>query len=200
MQRETTDDVPPEHLATMKAFLADFSGICNFNYKLRPEGGMCIFEVNARIGADLACDATRSRAAKVCETPTDALRDFIVSPWRARSAAYCPLLLLDPRALTALREARHPHAVQGAGGGGGYLTQACQIGDALRAVSGRLALVVSSRSSSSRRTAVSQVPNRALWRLASSIRARWQGPKSKKAKVALAVRAWGGAGGGGASI
>jgi carbamoylphosphate synthase large subunit len=49
----------------MKAFLADFSGICNFNYKLRTEGGMCIFEVNARIGADLACDATRSRAAQV---------------------------------------------------------------------------------------------------------------------------------------
>ena len=64
-RRATTDDVPAEHLATMKAFLAEFSGICNFNYKLRPEGGMCIFEVNARIGADLACDATRSRAAQV---------------------------------------------------------------------------------------------------------------------------------------
>ena len=52
----------------MKGFLADFSGICNFNYKVRPDtGSMCIFEVNARVGADLACDVTRRRAAALFE-------------------------------------------------------------------------------------------------------------------------------------
>ncbi len=57
-----------EHLETMKGFLTDFSGICNFNYKVRPDtGGMCIFEVNARVGADLACDITRKRAAQLFE-------------------------------------------------------------------------------------------------------------------------------------
>ena len=28
---------------------------------------MCIFEVNARVGADLACDITRKRAAQLFE-------------------------------------------------------------------------------------------------------------------------------------
>lgn len=50
-------------LQVMKKFVAGFSGICNFNYKVRPDGGMCIFEVNARVGADLACDVPRRRAA-----------------------------------------------------------------------------------------------------------------------------------------
>ena len=63
-KRSSTDKVPAEHLATMKLFLSDFSGICNFNYKVRPNGGMCIFEVNARVGADLACDVPRMRAAR----------------------------------------------------------------------------------------------------------------------------------------
>ena len=47
----------------MRKFVAGFSGICNFNYKVRPSGAMCIFEVNARVGADLACDVPRRRAA-----------------------------------------------------------------------------------------------------------------------------------------
>ena len=33
------------HLAVMKAFLPGYSGICNFNYKVRADGRMCIFEV-----------------------------------------------------------------------------------------------------------------------------------------------------------
>ena len=64
-QRKSTSDVPAAHIATMKSFLTDFSGICNFNYKVRPKtGDMCIFEVNARVGADLACDVPRRRAAQ----------------------------------------------------------------------------------------------------------------------------------------
>ena len=39
----------------MKAFLSapgyEFSGICNFNYKVRDDGSMCIFEMNMRVGA-----------------------------------------------------------------------------------------------------------------------------------------------------
>lgn len=65
-KRHSHSNVPAEHLATMKSFLTDFSGICNFNYKVRQsDGGMCIFEVNARVGADLACDVPRRRAAKL---------------------------------------------------------------------------------------------------------------------------------------
>jgi hypothetical protein len=63
-QRRSTSDVPAKHLETMTKFLAGFSGVCNFNYKVRPSGGMCIFEVNARVGADLACDVPRRRAAQ----------------------------------------------------------------------------------------------------------------------------------------
>eukprot|EP00930_Biecheleria_cincta_P061965 TRINITY_DN47495_c0_g1_i1.p1 TRINITY_DN47495_c0_g1~~TRINITY_DN47495_c0_g1_i1.p1 ORF type:complete len:490 (+),score=40.21 TRINITY_DN47495_c0_g1_i1:30-1472(+) len=54
--------VPSEHLAVMQAFLAGYSGFCNFNYKIRKAGSICIFEVNARIGADLACEMPRDRA------------------------------------------------------------------------------------------------------------------------------------------
>merc|ERR550525_639858 len=47
----------------MKAFLHEYRGICNFNYKVREHGdSLCIFEVNTRVGADLACDVPRSRA------------------------------------------------------------------------------------------------------------------------------------------
>jgi len=67
-QRRSTSDVPAAHLETMTKFLSGFSGICNFNYKVRPDGAMCIFEVNARVGADLACDVPRRRAAQFFET------------------------------------------------------------------------------------------------------------------------------------
>ena len=66
-KRRSTSDIPQEHLDIMKLFLSDFSGICNFNYKIRPDNGLCIFEVNARIGADLACDVPRRRAAAFFE-------------------------------------------------------------------------------------------------------------------------------------
>jgi len=40
----------------MRAFLGGYQGICNFNYKVRDDGSMAIFEINTRMGADLACD------------------------------------------------------------------------------------------------------------------------------------------------
>eukprot|EP00439_Symbiodinium_sp_Y106_P051717 s3560_g6.t3 len=55
-------DTPAEHLAIMTKFLTGYSGICNFNYKRRPDGRPCIFEVNPRIGVDLAGDAPKPRA------------------------------------------------------------------------------------------------------------------------------------------
>jgi hypothetical protein len=60
--RDSSGRVKPEHIAVMSHFLGGYSGICNFNYKLRPNGEMAIFEVNTRIGADLACDVPRDRA------------------------------------------------------------------------------------------------------------------------------------------
>ena len=62
-RRRSHEDIPPSHLDTMQKLCTGFTGICNFNYKVRPDGTMCIFEVNARIGADLACDVPRKRAA-----------------------------------------------------------------------------------------------------------------------------------------
>mmetsp|Transcript_43534 Transcript_43534/g.134541 ORF Transcript_43534/g.134541 Transcript_43534/m.134541 type:complete len:103 (+) Transcript_43534:366-674(+) len=59
--------VPVEHLAIMRTLLQGFSGICNVNYKLRPSGNMCIFEVNPRVGGDLAFDVPRPRARALLE-------------------------------------------------------------------------------------------------------------------------------------
>jgi len=58
-------DVPSDHLAVMKMLLEGYSGFCNFNYKLRPCGRLCIFEANARVGADLACDVPRAAARRM---------------------------------------------------------------------------------------------------------------------------------------
>jgi len=54
--------VPAEHMDLMRRFLGGFSGVCNFNYKLRYDGAMCIFEVNPRVGGDLAFEVPRARA------------------------------------------------------------------------------------------------------------------------------------------
>lgn len=62
LSRTTLDGIPKTHLRVMKKFLKGFSGICNFNYKVRPSGEICVFEVNTRVGADLACDINRDRA------------------------------------------------------------------------------------------------------------------------------------------
>ena len=53
--------VPENHLDVMAALLRGYTGICNFNYKLRGNGELCIFEVNVRSGEDLACDVPPDR-------------------------------------------------------------------------------------------------------------------------------------------
>ena len=51
----------------MGAFVCGYSGICNFNYKVRKGGDICVFEINTRVGADLACDVPRARAKELFE-------------------------------------------------------------------------------------------------------------------------------------
>lgn len=54
--------VPDTHLSVMSALLTKgFSGICNFNYKLRHSGQLCIFECNPRVGGDIVFDAPKER-------------------------------------------------------------------------------------------------------------------------------------------
>ena len=55
-QRRHSRDVPAQHLDAFRALLAGFSGICNVNYKVDAAGRLRLFETNARVGADLACD------------------------------------------------------------------------------------------------------------------------------------------------
>ena len=53
----TTAAGPPAQLGHMLALLGnEFQGICNFNYKLRSDATLCVFEVNPRMGSDLGCD------------------------------------------------------------------------------------------------------------------------------------------------
>eukprot|EP00966_Prymnesium_polylepis_P165913 3835180-Prymnesium_polylepis.1 len=71
-------------MEAMTAFLSapgyEFSGICNFNYKLRQDGSMCIFEINTRVGAGKPCAAplasaiahsSRAPRLQTVEAPTD---------------------------------------------------------------------------------------------------------------------------------
>ena len=44
-----------------------YSGVCNANYKVRPDGRLALFEFNTRVGGDLAQDLDRSQAAAFFE-------------------------------------------------------------------------------------------------------------------------------------
>mmetsp|Transcript_76161 Transcript_76161/g.218215 ORF Transcript_76161/g.218215 Transcript_76161/m.218215 type:complete len:686 (-) Transcript_76161:208-2265(-) len=61
------DSVSLDHTSIMSCFLAGYSGFCNFNYKIAPDGGLRIFEVNTRVGADFACDVPREKARSMME-------------------------------------------------------------------------------------------------------------------------------------
>lgn len=58
---------PRDHLKVMSRILVGFSGICNFNYKIRPCGRLCIFEVNPRVGGDLVFDVPKKRVRALFE-------------------------------------------------------------------------------------------------------------------------------------
>mmetsp|Transcript_108555 Transcript_108555/g.208652 ORF Transcript_108555/g.208652 Transcript_108555/m.208652 type:complete len:268 (-) Transcript_108555:97-900(-) len=65
-RKYSTDYIPARHLATMSAFMRNFTGICNFNYKFRG-GRLVIFEVNPRVGGDLVFDVPKDRARMLFE-------------------------------------------------------------------------------------------------------------------------------------
>ena len=65
VSKVSSREIPPEHLEQMARFLRGYDGILNFNYKVRPGGEICVFEINTRLGADLGCDV-----------PTPMLREF----------------------------------------------------------------------------------------------------------------------------
>ena len=88
--RVNLETVPAAHLNIMQRLLDGFTGVCNLNYKIRSGGtgrdeekgwgslspasspfssntGLCIFEVNPRLGADLACDVGLHRARDLWE-------------------------------------------------------------------------------------------------------------------------------------
>ena len=52
----------------LQTLLRGYSGVANVNYKLRKEDGRpALFEVNTRVGGDLAKDMPRPRAAAFFE-------------------------------------------------------------------------------------------------------------------------------------
>ena len=59
--RVVDSTLPPDHRAVAEALVEGYSGVCNLNYKVRPDGRLCIFEVNVRCGEDLACDVPPAR-------------------------------------------------------------------------------------------------------------------------------------------
>lgn len=65
--RRFDDALPAAHLQVLRTLLGAFSGLANFNYKVRPDGRLAIFECNPRLGADLACDVPRARAREFFE-------------------------------------------------------------------------------------------------------------------------------------
>eukprot|EP00933_Yihiella_yeosuensis_P071926 TRINITY_DN80178_c0_g1_i1.p1 TRINITY_DN80178_c0_g1~~TRINITY_DN80178_c0_g1_i1.p1 ORF type:complete len:736 (-),score=130.61 TRINITY_DN80178_c0_g1_i1:47-2191(-) len=65
--QKTAHDVPQEHLDVFSKFLLEYRGICNFNYKVREDGALSIFEINPRVGGDLAVDAHRAKARALFE-------------------------------------------------------------------------------------------------------------------------------------
>eukprot|EP00929_Paragymnodinium_shiwhaense_P065954 TRINITY_DN33043_c0_g1_i1.p1 TRINITY_DN33043_c0_g1~~TRINITY_DN33043_c0_g1_i1.p1 ORF type:complete len:321 (+),score=84.17 TRINITY_DN33043_c0_g1_i1:138-1100(+) len=65
--RKQVVEAEPEHLAIMQQVVQEYSGLCNFNFKIRDNGSMAIFEINTRIGGDLAVDIPRKRAREIFE-------------------------------------------------------------------------------------------------------------------------------------
>lgn len=55
----------PEHISVMQELLHEYSGICNFNYKLREDNSLAIFEINTRVGADLVFDVRKEKAREL---------------------------------------------------------------------------------------------------------------------------------------
>eukprot|EP00928_Gymnodinium_smaydae_P037526 TRINITY_DN2602_c0_g1_i2.p1 TRINITY_DN2602_c0_g1~~TRINITY_DN2602_c0_g1_i2.p1 ORF type:complete len:550 (-),score=61.17 TRINITY_DN2602_c0_g1_i2:132-1781(-) len=90
--------VPSEsHMAIMKELVQDYIGICNFNYKIRQDGRMCIFEINTRVGGDLATDVPRERAQSFFAKLDDLSTDPAVAAMPAGDDSSTPTLLAPPQ-------------------------------------------------------------------------------------------------------
>ena len=66
-RRRCSDEIGDELRLMLRVLLRGFSGVCNINYKVRTDGRPALFEVNTRVGGDLAKDMPRDRAAAFFE-------------------------------------------------------------------------------------------------------------------------------------
>ena len=65
ISKKTTTHLPVKEKTVIEKLLHDFTGVCNVNYKLRRStSNMVIFEVNVRLGQDIA-DASPSQSEKL---------------------------------------------------------------------------------------------------------------------------------------
>ena len=91
-EQRSVAEVAPEHLAVMSALVTDYTGVCNFNYKLRDaDGSLALLECNTRVGGDLAADAPRNAAKEFFEAldatpPSPPPPDDIAAPPTAAAA------------------------------------------------------------------------------------------------------------------
>lgn len=65
--KKTSSELPCADRAQLEPFVRFFTGVCNVNYKVRPDGRLAIFEINPRVGADF-CDAKVSLARLILDT------------------------------------------------------------------------------------------------------------------------------------
>ena len=55
-RRSDVVDVHSPELELLQRLLEGYTGVGNFNYKVRSTGELALFEMNTRLGADMACD------------------------------------------------------------------------------------------------------------------------------------------------
>ena len=72
VKRMSSELLDVEHVQ-LEPFVRFFTGVCNFNYKIRPNGRVAIFEINPRVGADF-CDVKVSLARLIVETASNYAR------------------------------------------------------------------------------------------------------------------------------
>ena len=51
--RRTEETLPDNEHGVLSSLVQNYTGPCNFNYKVRPNGSLAIFECNIRVGSDI---------------------------------------------------------------------------------------------------------------------------------------------------
>lgn len=77
--KRASNELPDAERVQLEPFVRFFTGVCNFNYKVRTDGRVAVFEINPRVGADF-CDAKVSLARRI----VDAASKYARCPARAR--------------------------------------------------------------------------------------------------------------------